>query len=245
MSAPLITLASDFGEGSAYVAMLKGALLARCPTARLVDLNHGLDSGDNFAAAFLWLRVYSYYPAGTVHLLGLDRGGGPDRVLAAAAAGQFWLAMDEGALGLLLERHPEASVHAVPLASRGSFVALEAMVPLAEELAKSGRLPGHPVTDWRRLAMPALTPRADGGVQAEVLHVDRFGNLLLNAPISGYAEAEIAGTAVPRVDGHYGSRDAGSLMLRAGPEGWMEISAVQGSAAARLGAGRGTKVGLR
>lgn len=245
MPDPLITLSSDFGGASAFAAILRGALLRRCPEARLLDLSHELAGGDVFAAALFLLRVYSYYPAGTVHLLGLDRGGGPDRVLAAAAAGQFWLAMDEGALGLLLERHPEASVHAVPLASRGSFVALEAMVPLAEELAKSGRLPGHPVTDWRRLAMPALTPRADGGVQAEVLHVDRFGNLLLNAPISGYAEAEIAGTAVPRVDGHYGSRDAGSLMLRAGPEGWMEISAVQGSAAARLGAGRGTKVGLR
>jgi S-adenosylmethionine hydrolase len=245
MSAPLITLASDFGSGSAYLAMLKGALLTRCPSARLVDLNHELDSEDILPAALLWLRIYSYYPAGTIHLLALDRGTGPDRMLAAAAAGQFWLAMDEGGLGLLLEQHPGAQVRAVPLPVRGSFVARDQMVPLAAAMAACGLLPGHPVADWRRLALPPVDPQSGGGVLAEVLHVDRFGNLLLNARQGGYGLAEVNGVTVPRRDGHFGSVPAGTLLLRAGPEGFMEISAAHGSAAARLQARRGTKVGLR
>ncbi|HET9784077.1 MAG TPA: SAM-dependent chlorinase/fluorinase [Terriglobales bacterium] len=245
MSAPLITLASDFGGGSAYIAMLKGALLTRCPTARLVDLSHELDGEDIFPAALLWLRVYSYYPAGTIHLLALDRGGGPDRVLAAAAAGQFWLAMDEGGLGLILEQHPEAQVRAVPLPVRGSFVARDQMAPLAAAMAASGMLPGHPVADWSALSLPVLTPQPDGGVMAEVIHVDRFGNLLLNARKAGYRQAEVNGTVITRSDGHFGTAAAGALLLRAGPEGFMEIALAQGSAASRLNARRGTKVGLR
>jgi S-adenosylmethionine hydrolase len=245
MSAPLITLASDFGSGSAYVAMLKGALLTRCPSARLVDLNHELDSEDILPAALLWLRIYSYYPAGTIHLLALDRGSGPDRVLAAAAAGQYWLAMDEGGLGLILEQHPGAQVQAVPLPVRGSFVARDAMVPLAAAMAASGMLPGQPVGDWRRLGLPAALPQAGGGVLAEVVHVDRFGNLLLNARKGGYRSAEVNGVTISRCDGHFGSVPAGTLLLRAGPEGFMEIAEAHGSAAARLRAGRGTKVGLR
>ena len=37
----VITLTTDFGQGSPYVAALKGAILGINPAARLVDLCHG------------------------------------------------------------------------------------------------------------------------------------------------------------------------------------------------------------
>jgi hypothetical protein len=40
MPDPLITLTTDFGESSPFVAAMKGVILAINPSARLVDLSH-------------------------------------------------------------------------------------------------------------------------------------------------------------------------------------------------------------
>src|SRR6185312_1497289 len=120
---PLVTLATDYGDTSPYVAMLKGRLLSLCPEARLVELTHHLPGEDLFGAALFLLRACFYYPAGTIHLIGLDRGDGPDRALVAEAAGQRLVAMDTGVLGLALEHARDVTVRAVEVVSRGPFTA--------------------------------------------------------------------------------------------------------------------------
>ena len=52
MTDPIITLTTDFGEDSPYVAAMKGVILAIAPTARLVDLSHQLPPHDIGHAAF-------------------------------------------------------------------------------------------------------------------------------------------------------------------------------------------------
>ncbi|MGH9414692.1 MAG: SAM hydrolase/SAM-dependent halogenase family protein [Terriglobales bacterium] len=247
MPPPLITLSSDFGGASAFAAILRGALLRRCPEARLLDLSHELGSGDVFAAALLLLRVYSYYPAGTIHLLALDRGTGPDRVLVAFAASQCFVAMDDGGLGLVLQQETEAQVCAVALRERTTFVARDAMADIVAQIVRTpGHPPGLPVTDWRCLEIPKPTDY-DGGVLAQVLFVDAFGNLVLNVraqAVGGWQAAEIGGQRIARWRGHYGAAPLGELLLMVGAEGWMEIAAAGDSAAARLDAHRGTTVRL-
>jgi len=252
MPSALITLSSDFGESSAYVAMLKGALLRHCPEAYLVDLSHGLPSDDAWAAAFLLLRVYPYYPAGTIHLVGTDRGLGPSRVLVASAAGQHFLALDQGALGLVLEHEPAAAVWAVALAPRPPFVARDVLAPLAARLAQgsSGAGLGPPVGDWQRLSLPRPRPSADG-LEGQVLHVDRFGNLITNftrehfPPGPRAARLRIRGVEIARRCSSYADAPEGELCLLWGAEGWLEVVLARASAAQRLGAQPGTPAGLR
>jgi len=50
---PLVTLTSDFGEGSPYVAAMKAVVLAGCPTATLVDISHTVPPFDVMSAAFV------------------------------------------------------------------------------------------------------------------------------------------------------------------------------------------------
>lgn len=249
MSAPLITLATDFGESSAYLAMLKGALLRHCPEARLLDLSHSLASDDPWPAAFLLLRVYPYYPAGTIHLVGLDRGLGPSRVLVASAAGQHFLALDQGALGLVLEREAAAAVWAVELAPRSPFVARDVLAPLAARLAQgtSGARLGHPVGDWQRMALPRPQPDPEG-LQGQVLHVDRFGNLITNFTREHGPQAAsllIQGVQITRWCTSYADAPPGELCLLWGAEAWLEVALARASAAQRLAAGTGTPAVLR
>ncbi|MGH9415661.1 MAG: SAM hydrolase/SAM-dependent halogenase family protein [Terriglobales bacterium] len=226
----LVTLATDFGPDSAYTALLKGALLTRWPGAVIYDLSHSLEGGDVWGAAFFLRRVCGGFPAGSVHLVGVDRGDS-DQVLVADAAGQRWIGMDNGLLSLVLAAHPRASVRAVRPAPRTTFLARDAMVELC------GGEHGAPAADWRRLELPA---------DPQVLHVDRFGNLitsLTRAQAPGALEVE--GTVISAWAGEYGEGRTGELVLVWGAEGWLEISLLGGSAAERLGARRGTAVGLR
>ncbi|HUX68189.1 MAG TPA: SAM-dependent chlorinase/fluorinase [Terriglobales bacterium] len=249
MPTTAITLLTDYGEASAYVAMLKGALLGHCPEARLVDLSHALAGDDPFPAAFLLLRVYPYYPAGTVHLVGVDRGQGRSRALVASAAGQHFLALDQGALGLVLEREAAAAVWAVELAPRTPFVARDVLAPLAARLAQgsAGAQLGARVEDWQRLALPQPR-RGSGGVEGQVLEVDRFGNLITNFTRAQGAQAaalRLNGVEIARWCHNYADAPAGELCLMWGAEGWLEVVEARASAAARLGAGAGTPAVLR
>ena len=251
MPTPLITLISDFGEDSAYTAMLKGQLWRHCPPARIVDLAHNLDGDDPFAAAFFLLRVYSYYPAGTVHVVAVDRGRNRD-VILVTASGQHFLALDDGALGLVLERESAAggaAVRAIPAAHRGTFAARDLLAPIAGALAAGARPDGlgAPAAAWRRLRLPEPVPAPGGGLAAEVLHVDRFGNLILNVTLAQLAPAarpaaRIGRARIARWRTGFADAEPGECFLYWGAEEWLEIAVAGGSAARRLRARRGTRV---
>src|SRR5437016_1197365 len=73
-SMPLVTLTSDFGEGSPYVAAMKAVLLTGSPAATLVDVSHSVPPFDILSGAFvLWAGVRLFAP-GAVHLAVVDPG---------------------------------------------------------------------------------------------------------------------------------------------------------------------------
>ncbi len=49
----LLTLTSDFGLRDAYVAAMKGTILAINPQARMVDISHEITPHDVIEAAFV------------------------------------------------------------------------------------------------------------------------------------------------------------------------------------------------
>jgi len=248
---PVLALYSDFDD-DAFVAMLKGKLLRYTPQARLVDVSHRLPRFDILQAAMLLRRVYSHYPAGTIHLIGIDSGIGQRRVLATRTGGQIFLAPDNGVLGLILDREP-AAVHAIPVPDGISFLARDLLAPLAARLAEREALSslGPEVTDWRRIALPQPQAVAEGW-QGEVLFVDSFGNVVTN-----FTRAQIAAAPAPPPTLHLGSTAIASwcsdysqappeeLFLLWGADGWLEISLLRASAAQRLDARAGTTLILR
>ena len=87
MSMPhVITLLTDFGTTDAYVGIVKGVLFARAPEVRVVDLVHAAESGSLYAAAYLLMSAYPYFPPGTVHLVLTDPSAAPSRRIIAALA---------------------------------------------------------------------------------------------------------------------------------------------------------------
>src|SRR5262249_37551880 len=101
---PIITLTTDFGTGSPFVAAVKGVILSVNPAVRLVDLGHAIPPFDLKHAAFFLREAIPYFPPGTVHVIVVDPGVGSDRsVLFAEVAGQRLLVPDNGCWALFAQ----------------------------------------------------------------------------------------------------------------------------------------------
>ena len=78
----IITLTTDFGLRDPFVGVMKGRILARAPTAHVVDLSHDILAHWPAEAGFWLARCHQYFPTGTVHVAVVDPGVGTARAIA-------------------------------------------------------------------------------------------------------------------------------------------------------------------
>ena len=206
----VITLLTDFGTTDAYVGIVKGILLARAPHARLVDLVHAAESGSLYAAAYLLIAAYPYFPPETVHLVLTDPGSAPDRrIVAAAVGGQYVVAPDNGVAAPLLDEHPPTALVAIQnapflLEARGHTFHSRLIYATAAAALATGVLLqelGPTLSQWTQLPRAAASREPDGSITGEVVHIDRFGNLVTNihaSQVPARPRVTVGSTAIDR-----------------------------------------------
>ena len=238
---PLITLTTDFGTGSPYVAAMKARLLDGCPEAVIVDVSHSIRAFDVSEGAFVLWAGTRHFAAGAVHLGVVDPGvGGPRRAVAFELAGSRYVGPDNGLFGLVLVETP-GPVRAVrlerPADASPTFEGRDVFAPAAAALAAGRRLEelGEPLAG-EALSRPAPSmPR--------VLWVDRFGNLVtsLKPPVAGL---EVSGREVRTTARTYAEAPPDEPFLYTGSMGFVEIGIRGGRADERLDARPGTPLRL-
>lgn len=252
MPDPLITLTTDFGDASPYVASVKGVILTVNPTARLIDLTHRVPPQGLRHAAYFLASAVPCFPPGTLHVVVVDPGVGSERALLYVEVGGqrllvpdngCWTSLDDGtarAIRLEDRRYWRPSVSA-------TFHGRDILGPVAGHLSLGldPQALGPPVSDWVRLPMPQ--PRQDDqGIAGEVIFVDEFGNLISNIIAKGLERPDTVTVGRRafrrkfRWARTYTDATPGSLVVLASSNGLVEVAVVQGNAARRLKAGVGT-----
>ncbi|MGH9379187.1 MAG: SAM hydrolase/SAM-dependent halogenase family protein [Thermoanaerobaculia bacterium] len=248
---PILTLLTDFGTRDYYVAAVKGVILREAPKAVIIDITHEVSPGDIEEASFLLAAVAGEFPVGTVHLAVVDpQVGGDRRILVARTPGALFVAPDNGLLSPWLDSADVFSVTAGDLVRAGpgaTFHGRDRFAPLAAALLRSQPPEdlGEPVTD--PITLDPRPPRREGTtVEGRVVHVDRFGNLISDIPEAwcprGARVVSVAGRQVERWVTHYAALSPGQVGALIGSLGTVEVSVRDGSAAERLGCGRGDPV---
>jgi len=98
----IITLTTDFGQGSRYVAAMKGVILSINPRAQIVDVSHSIPPHDIRAGAVTLAESARWFPPETIHIAVVDPGVGSDRrILYARIGTQQFIAPDNGLLSRL------------------------------------------------------------------------------------------------------------------------------------------------
>lgn len=171
---------------------MKGVLLQRLPGSIFLDLSHEVQPQCILQAGFLLRASWPYLPAETICLAVVDPGVGTDRrILCLHKQGRSVLAPDNGLLGQLLaapgeNRIFDVSPKGIDPQCSATFHGRDLFAPLAADLvqgtgAKALGQELHP-EDLLDLELPAA--RSTGSaIQTQVVHIDRFGNCLLNMPI--------------------------------------------------------------
>ncbi len=106
---------------------------------------------------------------------------------------------------------------------------------------------GTPIADPVTFPLPRPERLPDGSIRGQVLHADRFGNLITDIPMSWLAAGDawifdIAGQRIEGLSVTYAAAERGELVALAGSEGLLEIAVREGSATERLDVGAGTQV---
>ena len=258
---PLITLTTDFGVSSPYVAQMKGVILSHCREAQVEDITHAIRPQHGREGALVLADVTPRFPPGTIHVAVVDPGVGTSRQLVYAEFGrQKFLAPDNGLLTLAARSGPRGSSYSLthpefwaPTVAP-TFHGRDILAPVAGQLASG--LPaeklGPSLSQLVELALPQ--PRiGPGRALGEVLLVDSFGNLITNIrleelpPPVAVAEltVECKQQSIVGLQRAYDVAPPGTLVAVLDSQGRLEIAAVRGNAAAVLAACEGTSVVVR
>ncbi len=259
MPRPIVTLTTDFGLSDHFAGTMKGVILSICPTAELVDITHGISPFEISEGALAIAEAYRYFPKKTVHLIVVDPGVGTSRrPILAEAAGQYFVAPDNGVLSMIYAREKHkvraitSDLHFLKPVSR-TFHGRDIFAPTAAHLAKgtpAARF-GKLIANYCRLKFAEPVRTGKHFWRGTVLKVDHFGNLITNFHIGEFDvlrtrpfQLTCGQSAIGYLSETFAEGASGEPALIVGSSGYVEIAVNQGSAAQILHCGTGTPVDL-
>lgn len=200
MAALPITILTDYGSEDEFAGVCRGVIARIAPDAHVIDITHGIPRHSVQSGAIVLASSLPFMPAG-VHLAVVDPGvGSPRRAVAVrvASEGRLLVGPDNGLLALATERLGGA-VESVELGASpfrlepvsATFHGRDVFAPVAARLAAGAALSeaGTPIAADSLAALALPRPEVSAGrIAAEVIHIDGFGNALLNV-----AHADLAG----------------------------------------------------
>lgn len=253
-----IALITDFGLDDYFVGAMKGVILSINPQAAIIDITHTIRPQDIRSAAFTLAACRWDFPKGTIFAAVVDPGvGSQRRAILAEAENRLFVAPDNGLLSLILNdaREPGETARVSELKNERyfrhpisrTFHGRDVFAPVAAHLSK-GVEPGDfgpEITDF--VCFPASRPHINdrGGIEAEIIHIDRFGNLITNLRADDLPERfemQIGGRGINRLTEFFAEAAKGEIFAIIGSAGYIEIAVNRDSAARLLAARTGNKV---
>ena len=260
MRDPILTLTTDFGLSDHYVGAMKGVILGICPQAQIVDITHGVAPYEIAEGAYVIAQAYPCFPQGTIHVIVVDPGvGSARRPILLEAAGQFFIAPDNGVLAMVMTACDRYKVRLIsndrlfrhPVSR--TFHGRDIFSPVAAHLGAGVPPPyvGDSIEDYLRPAFQKPERTGKRTWTGRILKIDRFGNVITNFHREGFPDLERRNYAMrlgPRevtvLVRSYSESSPGEVFLIFGSSGYLEVSVNQGSAAKAIGCQTGAPVEL-
>jgi S-adenosylmethionine hydrolase len=265
-AAPLIGLFTDYGWDDPYVAQVKGVILTINPSARLLDVTHSVAPFNIIEGAYLLDQCAEEFPAGTIFVAVVDPQVGTERdpILLQTGKGKFFVGPDNGLFTGVIAHEGFGKAWKLdqpqffrPGDVSHTFHGRDIFGPVAAHLAE-GTDPGQLGSPLKTIMLlPDKQPSFSGGlITAQVQHIDRFGNVILNVESGSDMAAKLKEGNLVKISigresysaplvATYGDVEKGRLLLLYGSGGLLEIGVNQGSALRQLKVEPGASVYLK
>ena len=261
-SRPVIALMTDFGIGDGDVGVMKAVIAGITPDAQIIDIPQNVSSG-----AWILAASYHYFPKNTVFICVIDPGVGSTRGALALHAGDwYFVGPDNGLFSYILS---EQSINAAVLLTNSSyhlstvsstFHGRDIFAPVGAYLARG-------LTDIFYELGPSVDPdllrRLEVGravrdgttINAYIVHVDNFGNLITSIPLTLvpelYTVSQVqiifkdSGITVEKLRQYFAEGpDDGQAFIYGDSSGYVGIAVRNGNAAKALGVGFSAPIAL-
>lgn len=263
-----ITFLTDYGLENKFTGVCRGVIARIAPHARLIDITHLVPRGDVRHGAIVLRQAVRYLPPKAVHLAVVDPGVGTKRRAICVSVGSsvlvgpdngllVWAADELGGGDAAYEITNLADYALTPMSS--SFHGRDLFSPIAAHIATGVELsdlgPAVDVDSLVRLPKPLLAVDADS-IAAEVLIVDRFGNLQTSIDEDALQALGVGKGAMLEVSSGQSWRTApftdtfadvpeGALLAHLDSAGLLAVAVNLGSAAENLAVDAGARLTIR
>ncbi len=240
----LIYLFSDFGLNGPYVGQLKSALYDKAPSAVVIDLMHDAPVFNSKASAHLLAAALLSVTLDSIVLAVVDPGVGSDRKgIVLRADSRWYVGPDNGLFDVVAARARAAQWYEIiyqnPDASY-SFHGRDIFAPVAAMLHNEVAIEEY---------LAPLDREKDASTQelAEIIYIDRFGNLmsgLRSKNVDGDKKIWFNDVQIHRAN-TFSDVSPGEAFYYENSQGLLEIAINSGSAKEYFGAAIGDVIGLR
>ncbi len=263
---PTIALLTDYGTHDHYVGELQGVILSVNPKVRLVTITHEIPSYDIREGSYILATAARDFPPRTIFVAVVDPGVGSKRraVILETADKKYFVGPDNGLFTDVMRTMDVKRAFEITnvlwyrtSAISSTFHGREIFGPAAAHLAAGENVEsaGRLITDLQKFKRSEVTLK-DGRVRGEIMHRDRYGNLITNiaAPILAKAGWRTGmdldftvgfQAARAKFGDRYSSVPKGDFVMLLNSQGLLEIARNLDAAASSLGAVAGDTVEVR
>ena len=259
----VVAIMTDFGLGESDVGVMKAVIVGLAPDVHIIDITHDVPPQNVPSGAWILSYGYRYYPKDTVFVCVVDPGVGSTRNAIAVHAGDWYFVGPDN--GLFSYIYAEQAVHAAVVLTNpayhlpqvsSTFHGRDIFAPVGAHLARGVSLHelGTPVDPATLQRIDVGPPQRQGShIDAHILHIDTFGNLISSIPLSIVPDLFTSshvqlvfhptGAVVDKRRRFFaeGSGDSQPFIF-GDSSGYVGVAVQNGSAARVLGVGSGTPV---
>ena len=190
----IITLTTDFGEKDHFAGAVKGAVYSELEEVKIVDISHCVSPFHIMEAAYIIQNAYSSFPAGTIHIIGIDSELNPEnKHIAVLLDGHYFICANNGIISMLANEIKPQKIVEINIHDRiiTNFPVLDVFVKVACHIARGGTLEviGKQIDTIKELRGIRPTINQDSNqIMGSVIYIDNYGNVITNITKSKFEE---------------------------------------------------------
>lgn len=234
----IITLTTDWHNDDFYVGAIKGLLYSKCPDVKVIDITHKIESYKYTQAAFVLRNAFSYYPDGTIHIVGINSE--PTEAqppICLKIKGHYFLGTANGIFSLMFTEKAEkvVKIDLTETIKLSSFPELTIFAEAAAFLVNGGAIEklGSELPNQGRHVqfMPAID---ENDITGNVIHIDSYQNIITNISEELFQQVgkqrrfiitvKSESYSVTRLSKNYSEVDVGDMLALFNSLGLLEIA---------------------
>ena len=241
----IITLTTDWHNDDFYTGAIKGLLYSKCPKVNVIDITHRIESFKYTQAAFVLRNAFSFYPKGTIHIIGINSDPTDDHPpICLKIQDQIFLGTASGIFSLMFSEKPDIVVKIVEndLIKKSSFPELTMFAEAASFLINGGEIEQLGPKLPRQYRHVQLMPAFDeNDITGSVIYIDSYQNIITNITQELFNKvrnkrsfvitAKSATYSINTLSNNYSEVDPGEILALFNSLGLLEIAQRHGQIA--------------